>query len=1349
MSDSASRYTLLHSLGHGGMGVVVLADDKQLGRRVAVKFLAEKLEHDPTARERLFREARSAAALDHPYICKVHEIVTIAGRVGIVMEYVRGETLEARLRRATPTAVDALYIAGEIAEAMEAAHQRQFVHRDLKPSNVMLTESGHVKVMDFGLAKEAQPPVGQTASPTATPLTETGHTLGTPRYMSPEQLLGVEADSRSDIFAFGILLYELLAGVHPFHHDSSRETMAAILRDAPVPIGQRRRDLPALAQQLLDRLLAKEPAHRYQSFRDVRAAVELLRRDAAGMASSTGAWQAADSTHVTQSGLSETRAARTTEERRQLSVIFCEIDGLGDLSSSLDAEDLLELGEQYRAIWVDQIERFGGTAGRYSDGTLYGFFGYPIAHEDDARRALGCGLAIRSAIDTLVKHAAETEISRPHVRIGINTDSAIVGQQHGGLRVHGNATGIAARLADYSAGGAVVASGSTFRIAGRHFECTALGNQRLRGLSDPVPLYEVLAERDSRSALGAADLASTAALVGRDIELTMLRQRWTQARDGQGSVVLVSGEAGIGKSRLTEAFVRSIAAEGEVWIESLYCSPLNSNSPFYPLVENLKKKLGHAAIQNARDSLTELRSLLAESGAESDQALFLLAQLLRIELPPDYPQTSLAPAAQQAKTALLLQQLLTHQARSRPGLILIDDLHWTDPTTLAWVDLLVGQVPTQPLLVLVTARPPCPYPWLSRPRTSALVLERLAPPDILAICQGRCPGRILPPEILQHIAEKTDGVPLFAEELTNMILESGILETENDRYVLKGPVPTHVIPSTLQGSLMARLDGQARAKYVAEAGAVVGRRFSFEILQALTGEPEHVLGQHVQALVDAELLFQSGFVPESHYVFKHALIQDAAYNGMLRARRAELHERVATILEAGAIVDNPEVVGYHYARGGKAAKSAEFYRLAGRDAMARYANAEAIQHLEAAREQVRQLPEGSERDVAELGILTLLGPARNMINGYLDPEAEKILTRATALCRDVADPEPLVFALVGLSTTHMIRANYRLAIDAATRIGDVTRATGTSSYEVMSAAILSCVSLFTGDFPAADEHATVASSLHDDTLVRTRMSLLGWGTPELSRRCYGAWAISLLGYPDRAAEQCSKLIDLAGSSKYHFDVYHTHLYAGMTRLSERDYAGCQQVMSEYLPLGLEYGDPFPIAISTFVHKVSLRGPGDARASSEAKAIIDQLRQSGYGIGYSFLLGTVADAALHFGDVAAAAAAVREALEHLDKTGSEIWEAEIHRLRGDVLREQGQPHEVVAASYMRALDIAERQQAKLLELRAATSLVRILSGSGDEASARQRLLRVYGWFTEGFDAADLVDARQVLAAPAGE
>ena len=1342
MSQFPSRYTLLNALGQGGMGTVVLAEDTQLGRKVAVKFLSDKLEDDPTARERLHREARSAAALDHPYICKIHEIVTIDGRVGIVMEYVRGETLEARLRRSMPGAADALAIAGEIAEAMDEAHRRQVIHRDLKPSNVMLTESGHVKVMDFGLAKATSPDEGEAAPQTVMPLTDAGLRLGTPRYMSPEQILGGEVDARSDIFAFGLLVYELLAGAHPFHHVSSSDTMAAIIRDPATPLARYRGGLPASVQETLDRLLAKEPGLRYQSFRDVRVDVEQLRRDVVTTTPPASRVPAARSTDATLTNVGSSGGASANEERRQLTVVFCEIDGLGDMSNSLDAEDLLELGEQYRAVWQQQIERFGGTAGPYADGALYGYFGYPIAHEHDARRALSCGVAIRSAIDTLVKRAADAGITKPAVRIGVNTGSAIVGQQSGVIQVHGNTASVAARLAEHSAGGSVVVSGATFRIAGHHFDSTALGHLNLRGFSGAVPLYEVVAEKDARARLDgvAPDLP---ALVGRDLELTMLRQRWTQARHGQGAVVLVSGEAGIGKSRLVDSFVRSIAADEHVWVESLYCSPLSSNSPFYPLIEDIKKKLGRTAGKNERDALTGLRSLLAESGAESDLAVFLLARLLSVDLPADVPQPDLAPAAQQAKTAQLLLQLLTHQQRGHPGLIIIDDLQWADPTTLGWIDLLVGQVPTRPLLVLVTARPPCHPAWLSRPRTSAVTLGRLDAHDILAICQARCAGMTLPPEILQHVADKTDGVPLFAEELTSMILESGILQAEDDHYVLKGPVPTQAIPTTLQGSLVARLDSLSHGKYVAEIGAVVGRRFSFEILQALSGEREHVLTQHLQKLVDAELLFQSGFIPEASYTFKHALIQDAAYNGMLKARRAELHERVAVTLEARETVDHPEVVAYHYARAGKPAKAAELYRLAGRHAMSRYANAEAIQHLEAALAQLRQLPASSDRDVAELAILTLLGPARNMINGYLDPEAEKLLTRAEELCRDVADPEPLVFALVGLSTTHMIRADYRQAFDTATRIGDTAHTTGNSSYQVVSKTILSCVSLFTGQFAAAAQFATDVGGLHDDTAASKRMALLGWGTLGTACRCYGALAVSLLGYPDRAAAQNAMTIWEAGTSEYHFDIYHAHLYAGLARLSERNWLACQQAMSEYLPLGHAYGDPFPIAISTIIHRLSLRGAGEADAFHEARALMEQLRHGGFSLGYSNLLGLFAEGALHYANVDAAEVAVREAFEHLDRVGPELWEAEIHRLHGDVLRERGQPVAVVAQAYRRALDIAERQHAKLLELRAATSLVRILAGSVDQEPARQRLQRVYDWFTEGFDTVDLVDARGVL------
>ena len=346
MSNLPPRYILGDALGHGGMGTVLLAEDTQLGRKVAVKFLSAKLENDPTARERLHREARSAAALDHPYICKIHEIVAIDGRTGIVMEYVRGETLQTRLRRSAFGVAEALTIAGEVAEAMDAAHRRHVIHRDLKPSNIMLAESGHVKVMDFGLAKAISPDGVGGAPETVLPLTEVGLRLGTPRYMSPEQILGQEADARSDIFAFGMLFYELMTSTHPFDDPSSAGTMAAILRDPPKPLAHSRSGLPAFAQHMIDRLLAKDPDRRYQSFREVRADVEQLRRDLPATTVPDNTMPAAPSTDDTRTSVGSSRAPSTTEERRQITVIFCEMDGLGDMSNSVDAEDLLELGEQ-------------------------------------------------------------------------------------------------------------------------------------------------------------------------------------------------------------------------------------------------------------------------------------------------------------------------------------------------------------------------------------------------------------------------------------------------------------------------------------------------------------------------------------------------------------------------------------------------------------------------------------------------------------------------------------------------------------------------------------------------------------------------------------------------------------------------------------------------------------------------------------------------------------------------------------------------------------------------------------------------------------------------------------------
>jgi hypothetical protein len=324
----------------------------------------------------------------------------------------------------------------------------------------------------------------------------------------------------------------------------------------------------------------------------------------------------------------------------------------------------------------------------------------------------------------------------------------------------------------------------------------------------------------------------------------------------------------------------------------------------------------------------------------------------------------------------------------------------------------------------------------------------------------------------------------------------------------------------------------------------------------------------------------------------------------------------------------------------------------------------------------------------------------------------------------------------------MIRAQYRRAVDAATRIGETARVTQKNDYEVMAKTILSCVSLFTGQLGDATQYATEVGRLYDNVAGK-RLALLGWGTLDLACRCYGAFATSLLGYPDRAAEQNAMTIKDAATSEYHFDIYHGQLYAGLARLAERNWAACQQTMSEYLPLAQAYGDPFPLTISTIAHRFSLRGTGDGDAIHEAKALMEQLRQGGYGLGYSFLLGQFAEGALHYGNVGAAEAAVREAFEHLDKSGPELWEAEIHRLNGDVLRELGHPASVVAQSYMRAVEVAQRQNAKLLELRAATSVVRILAGSDGEESAMQRLHSVYDWFTEGFESADLVDGRRVL------
>jgi class 3 adenylate cyclase len=598
------------------------------------------------------------------------------------------------------------------------------------------------------------------------------------------------------------------------------------------------------------------------------------------------------------------RTAHTLDaERRQLTVLFCDLVDSTALSSQLDPEDLRQAVQAYQDTCAKVIARFEGHIAQYLGDGLLVYFGYPLAHEDDAPRAVRVGLGILEAMAQLNTRLAQGREVHLAVRLGIHTGLVVVGDIGGVARQEqlalGETSNLAARLQGLAAPNTLVISAATFHLLGGFFACQSLGAQLLKGFAQLVEVYQVLYESTARSRLDTVGSASLTPLVGRESEVALLLERWAQVKEGVGQVVLLSGEAGIGKSRLVQVLTEHVAAEPQTWLTPCQCSPYYQNTALYPMIDLLERvALRFEREEAPEQKLRKLEGFLVQYGLPLAEAVPIFAALLALPLGTDYAPLTGSPEQHKQKTLQAFLTILLNIAAQHPVLFVIEDLHWVDPSTLELLTLLVDQGPTARILMLLTFRPDFSLPWTGRAHFTQVTLNRLLRRQAVELTGRVAYGKALPPEVVEQIVAKTDGVPLFVEELTKMVLESGLLQERAERYDLTGPLPPLAIPTTLHDSLMARLDRLSAVKGLAQLGATLGREFSYELLQAVSPWDEATLQRGLHQLVAAEFLYQQGLPPQATYRFKHALIQDAAYQSLLRSTRQQYHQRIAQVLEA-------------------------------------------------------------------------------------------------------------------------------------------------------------------------------------------------------------------------------------------------------------------------------------------------------------------------------------------------------------------------------------------------------------------------------------------------------------------
>ncbi len=1036
-------------------------------------------------------------------------------------------------------------------------------------------------------------------------------------------------------------------------------------------------------------------------------------------------------------------------ERRQLTVMFCDLVGSTALSQKLDPEDLRELMRRYQDAVAGAIARYEGYVAKFLGDGVLAYFGWPQAHEDEAERAVRAGLGAVAAVARL---ELDDHVPR-QARVGIATGQVVVGDLVGEAAaeaeaVAGETPNLAARLQGLAAPGQVVISATTRLLIGETFDLDDLGTCDLKGFAEPVQAWRVLREGDVDGRYGAKRVGGDLPLVGRQEELGLLLRSWEASKEGHGQVVLIQGEAGIGKSRLVEALREQLSGEDFIWV-AIHCSPRHTNSTLYPVIEHLKRAMDWKPEDAATEKLEKLEAALESQSLPVGESVPLYAELMSLPLPEGrYAPLGLSAERQREQTLDAVSGWLLEMAEQKPVLQVWQDLHWVDPTTLELLGLYIEQSPTVSMLNVLAYRPEFVPPWAMRSHMTPLTLNRLERPEVEAIIGHQAKGKTLPSEVIEHIVSKADGVPLYVEELTKSILDSDYLHEEADRYRLFGSLSEVSIPATLQDSLMARLDRLPRLRELAQLGSVLGREFSYEMLQHLAPVEEPVLEAGLGQLVENEILYQRGRPPRSRYVFKHALIQDAAYQSLLKRKRHHHHEQVAALLEERfpeVVQAQPELVAHHYSEAGLAGKSVPFWYKAGQQAIERSANLEAIAHLTKGRALLTEQPESAERDAQELDFCLALGPALMSTKGLAAPEAEEVYLRARQLCRSVDQATSSFQAAWGLWLVYQQRGQIDLARSATDEVLSLAQRQREISDHLLQAHHAAWTTeLFIGNISASRAHTLRGDALYDIEKHRTHAFNYGGHDPGVCAKTTASEALCLLGHVEQAVRHAADGVALAERLSHPFSLAMARYFVAQAHQYRREVDIVRAHAQAAVAMCESHGfESFRAQGSVLLGWATAAG-GDGEAGiAQIHEGLAAWQSTGTGMRRPYFLALLADALLRAERIEEGMKVIAEAEALVERSGETRWQAETLRLKGALMGRAGAATEDVETAYLRAVEIAQGQEARLLELRAATSLGRLWHGRGEAKQAHDLLAPLYAWFTEGFDTPDLKDAKALL------
>jgi class 3 adenylate cyclase/tetratricopeptide (TPR) repeat protein len=1048
-------------------------------------------------------------------------------------------------------------------------------------------------------------------------------------------------------------------------------------------------------------------------------------------------------------GIAPPVPARDAVERRQLTVMFCDLVGSTAISARLDPEDLSSVIGAFQKACVSAVTAFGGSVAKYmGDGALV-YFGYPEAHEDDAERAVRAGLAL---LDTITAMRLPLPV-RPQVRVGIATGLVVVGELigEGGAQERvavGETLNLAARIQAAASPDSVVVAELTCRLAGVAFEYEDLGSHELKGIPDATRLWRVTGESGTRGRFDSRTAKGLTPLVGRAEEIGLLLRRWDYAKEGDGQLVLLSAPAGFGKSRLTQSF-REHLGDSPITCLQYFGSPFHVNSPFLPFIRQLERAAGIVRTETAAQKLDKLESILEGSAESRIEDVSLMAALLSIPFGDRYPRLQITELVQKQRTMELLEEQLVLLSRRNPVLVVFEDAHWIDPSSLELMNSAIRRVASLPVMIVVTHRPEFPSPWSDLGHATVLKLNQLGRSQVIELIQKVAGGKTLPEAVIEQIAAKSQGVPLFIEEITRSILESGDLEESGDRYVSRRSIREFTIPSTLQDSLIARLDRLGSAKDVVLTASIIGREFSYELIEAVSSISQATLLADLGRLVQSDLLEQSGTPPHSRYIFKHALILDAASQSVLKARKRELHQRIAEVFTSRfpeVAANEPELLAHHYTEANVVDRALAFWRQAANRAVARLAYVEALGHVDEAMKLIATLPEGAERDEWELCFLVIEGPSRMALDGWDSPAAERLYEEARTVAERLGRPAEVFRSIWGLWMGAHSSGQHVRAHELYREIFGLLGQTNDPEYVVQAH--------HAGGSQMVAEGVPRVALAHVDQLLTTyRMDVHGnlalmYGAHDPACCSLGMRALSLmmLGHLDKALEESEKALVLSERLGHKPSISHTHLFRAELSIILNRTEEAEAHLNTSMSLAKRFSLAAYLNAGDLMHGFvrALGGEVEIGIRQAEAALATLVSVPSRRFHLPIRIAIVGRAKMTGGDIEGALALLDTALEAASSTGERWYEPELLRLKAGLLLTQAEQQAVAEHCLKAAIALAQRQEAKFWELRAATTLAVLWKQQGHRAEAHSLLAPVCSWFSEGLNTADVKDANALLA-----